>query len=137
MWNMISHSHCFAHSIWVHDEPAGKVWIAEVAAVGLIHCNVWPAATPSDGKCAMVPRLRWRGLLWRVEVEVEMEVTSLPLSRLPPTIIHASILSFSFFYSHPPVLYLKVHSCVCPRTHFFFVGFFHSPRIADNMNSSQ
>lgn len=71
------------------------MWIAEVAAVGLIHCNVWPAATPSDGKCAMVPRLRWKGLLWRVEVEVEMEVTS--LSCLPPTIIHASILSFSFF----------------------------------------
>lgn len=61
-----------------------KVLIAEAAAVGLIHCNVWPAATPGDGKCAMVSWSRWRGLLWRVEVEVEMEVTSLSFSRLPP-----------------------------------------------------
>ncbi|CAB1434477.1 unnamed protein product [Pleuronectes platessa] len=74
MWNTTSQPPGLAHSIWVHDEAAGEVWIAEVAAVGLIHCNVWPAATPSDGKCAMVPRLRWRGSLRCVEMEVEMEM---------------------------------------------------------------
>lgn len=77
-----------------------KVRIAEVAAVGLIHCKVWPAATPSDGKCATVPWLRWRGLLWHVEVEVEMEVTllsqaSLPLSFMPLYLVYPVFILIS------------------------------------------
>ena len=134
MWIMIFSLALFTHSIMTW-RACRKVWIAEVAAVGLIHSNVWPAATPSDGNCAMMPRLRWRGLLWHVEVEVEMEVTS--FSHLPPTICHASILSSSCFYYHPPVLYFKGQSSfsLCFSVCLFFIHITSLIWIATNESS--
>lgn len=92
-------SPCFAHSIWEHDEPAGKCGLRRLqqsdwftAMCGLLPPPVTgnvPWCPGWDGEaCCGVWRWRWRSPLSLL----------LSLSRLTPTIVHVSILSFSLFF---------------------------------------
>lgn len=131
MWSTISHQPCFAHSIWEHDEPAGKCGLRRFQQSDWFTATCGLLPPPATGNVPWLPRLRWRGSLWRAEVEVEMEVTSRSLlASLPQSFMPLYLVS-PFLYSHPPVLYFKA-SLVALCSSFIHLT---SPTIAANESS--
>lgn len=119
----------FAHSIWVHDEPAGECGLRRLqqsdwftAMCGLLPPPVtgnvpWCPGWDGEG-CFGVWRCRWR---WRSPLALSFSLASLPLSFKPLNLVSPFFLSFFLWNSHPSVLYFKSRlSLLSP---FFFAGF--------------
>lgn len=132
MWYTISHSPCFAHGIWEHDEPAGKCRLRRLRQSDWFSAVCGSLPPPVTGNVPCYP-----GGDEEACGGGGGDGGHLSPSPLHPTIIHGSILSLSFFIlTLPSSILRQPHASCSAPTSSLWASVIHLPYLTIPANES-